>query len=128
MTAHSIPPITTTRIETTRIEGRRFSVPRWLNIILGGWLLASAFVWPQTDAVRANHVIVGMLIATIAFYAIFVPAARRLNTVLAAWLLASTVVLDHVSPLTIWNGVAVAIVVFIASLPRSAPPSRIAHA
>lgn len=108
-----------TALKTTRIDGRRFAVSRWLNIMMGGWLVASAFVWPRAEALQANLTIVGVLIATLALYAIFAPAARRLNTLLAVWLLVSSVaVFDHLVSATVWNDIVVGLVVLVCSLPR----------
>ena len=106
-------------LETAPIIDRQFPVARWLTIAAGAWLFASSWVWERSPSERANSVIVGVAMTAIAFYAMFLPALRRLNTALAVWLLISTAfVFHHASRATLWNEVIVALVVGAASLAK----------
>lgn len=114
-------------IYTTGIGGRHFSVPRWISIVTGCWLVISAFVWSQAENAQANRIIVGILVGTVALFGIFVPAARVLNSAIAVWLLASsTLLFGHVVHATLWSDVLVAILVFAMSLvpDRASPEER----
>jgi hypothetical protein len=102
-------------METATI-GDRSDVARLTNLVLGGWLFVSAFLWPHSRHMQTNTWMVGMLIATFAALASALPQVRRLNTVLAAWLFVSTLVVARGQPATLLNNGLVAIAVFGLSL------------
>lgn len=95
--------------------------PRWVNFLIGIWLIISAFVWPHTAGARANTWILGALIAIASIWAVFTPGARFLNTIFAIWLFFATLVIYHASSATVWNNVIAAVVVFVLSLIPSPP-------
>ena len=66
-----------------------FTTARIVNIILGIWLVVSAFLWPHSYAQMNNAWIVGVLCVAFALVAMRVPEARYLNTLLAVWLFIS---------------------------------------
>jgi hypothetical protein len=101
----------------TATVGDRSDVARLLNLLLGGWLFISAFLWPHARHAETDTWMMGTLIATFAVLAAAVPAARRLNTVAAVCLLLSTLLFAHREPLTLLNNALVAIAVFALSLP-----------
>ena len=106
-------------VDTTRVIGRKPSFARWSNIVLGSWLFASAWIFAMSEAARANTMIVGLCIASIALIAIFMPAVRWFNTLLGTWLIiASTVVFPNASAIAIANNLIVACIVVVLSLPR----------
>lgn len=102
-----------------------------LNVVLGIWLIISAFMWPHAPAEALNTWIVGIVITAVALIGFAVPAIRLANSVAAIWLFIGTLALPHVYRGTAWNNCIVAILVFVASLaaaggmrptlPRSAP-------
>ena len=96
-----------------------FVAARLVNVVLGIWLVISAFAWPHSEAQRMNAWILGVLCVAFALAALFEPTARYLNTVLSAWLLVSAWALPTVSLGTMWNSALVAIAIFFVSL---APP------
>jgi hypothetical protein len=98
---------------------------RYINLLLGVWLVISAFVWRHTIEQQTNAWIVGVLVAVFALVAIGRERARYLNTLLSVWLLASIWVLPTVAEATQWNHGLVAMAVFIFSLVPNAP-ARIA--
>jgi hypothetical protein len=102
-------------METATI-GDRSDWARLLNLMLGGWLFLSAFLWPHTYNSQTNTWLVGLLIATFAVLASALPAARWLNTGAALWLFASTLVLARADHATLVNNCVVAIAVFAVSL------------
>ena len=97
--------------------------PRWVNFLIGIWLIISAFAWPHAAGARANTWILGALIAIASLWAVFTPGARFLNTIFAIWLFFATLVIYHASSATVWNNVIAAVVVFVLSLIPN-PPAR----
>jgi uncharacterized membrane protein len=92
---------------------------RVANIILGVWLVVSAFLWPHSPSQSTNTWVLGVLCASFALIALAVPKVRYLNTALAVWLFISAWVLPRVSAATVWNNVLVAIAIFLFSLAPS---------
>jgi hypothetical protein len=90
--------------------------PRWVNFLIGIWLIISAFAWPHTAGARAHTWILGALIAIASAWAVFMPGARFLNTIFAIWLFFATLVVYHASSTTVWNNLIAAAVVFVLSL------------
>jgi SPW repeat len=90
--------------------------PQVANVILGIWLILSAFIWPHTYAQMTNTWIVGVLCVAFSVIAMRVPEVRYLNTVLAIWLFISVWALPNAEPGTRWNNVLVAIAIFLCSL------------
>jgi SPW repeat len=95
--------------------------PRWVNFLVGIWLIISAFAWPHTAGARTNTWILGALIALASIWAVFTPGARFLNTIFAIWLFFATLVIYHASSATVWNNVIAAVVVFVLSLIPTPP-------
>lgn len=89
---------------------------RYMNVILGIWLVISAFIWPHALAQQTNAWVVGILAAVFAFLAAGRDQARYLNTALALWLVASIWVLPSISVATLWNSGIVAAGLFVFSL------------
>ncbi|HEX3474601.1 MAG TPA: hypothetical protein VHT91_06140 [Kofleriaceae bacterium] len=98
--------------------------PRWVNFLIGIWLIISAFAWPHTAGARANTWILGALIAIASIWAVFTPGARFLNTIFAIWLFFATLVIYHASSATVWNNMIAAVIVFVLSLIPSPPGAR----
>lgn len=98
---------------------------RAIAIALGIWLFISAFVWPHSAAAQANTWVVGVLIAILAVWSLFVPGARFANSLLAIWLFFSTIVLAHETAGTLWNNVIIAVVLFFVSLIPGGPAVRL---
>lgn len=97
---------------------------RWINVILGGWLVLSAFGWPDSTGSRVNTVIVGVLVIAVALWAMVRPGMRVTNTLLAAWLAFSSLVVPHVTSTTVANNLIVAVLVFIVSLLPGRPTAQ----
>ena len=95
---------------------------RYINLLLGVWLVISAFVWQHTLEQQTNAWIVGVLVAVFALVAIGREQARYLNTALSIWLFVSIWALPTVAEATQWNHGLVALAVFIFSLVPNAPP------
>jgi hypothetical protein len=66
---------------------------RTANVLLGSWLVVSAFVWPHTRPQLDNTVIAGILCFAVALVAVVHSPARRWNLLLGAWVVVSSVVL-----------------------------------
>lgn len=91
------------------------SLPRWISIALGGWLVITAFAWPQTDASLSNAVIVGALLVALGVVSLMRPVVRWATAALAVWLFASNYVLPQPSGAMMWNQLLVALGVLLAA-------------
>src|SRR5579883_1103681 len=98
--------------------------PAWVNLIIGVWLIISAFAWPHALASETNTWIVGALIGLAALWAMFIPQIRYVDTLLAIWLFFSSIAFARGGNTTPWHDVIAAIVVFLVSL---VPTSTIAR-
>ncbi|MBC7170852.1 MAG: hypothetical protein H5U40_00405 [Polyangiaceae bacterium] len=101
---------------------------RLIGFVAGAWLFASAFLWPHTEAQRGNCFIVGLVIATIAVLGDHAPQMRFVHAVAAVWLFVSSFALTTLMHLTFVNDVAIAILVFAASMIDYAPRSPLGQA
>jgi hypothetical protein len=97
---------------------------RGANVLLGLWLIVSAFLWVHTRASQTNTWLVGLTVAAVAMIAMSVPRVRLLNTITSAWLFVSSVWLFEAASGAIWNNVVVAIAVFVLSLLPSVSVAR----
>lgn len=94
---------------------------RVLNVVLGLWLVLSAFVWYHAPPSRLATVILGALCALFALLSFVRPAVRYLNIALSIVLFFLSFSLAGPENATVWNNFFVACMVFILSL---APPGR----
>ncbi len=78
------------------------STARWVNAILGGWLLFSAFLWHDSPAQAFNMGLLGLIIAGLALMArpVIFKTASALVTL---WLFCSPFVLPGPGPWSVWN-------------------------
>jgi len=98
--------------------------PRMINVLLGGWLLISSFLWEHSSAQVTNSWLVGVAAVIVAAIAASVDGARYLNVLLAIWLFIAAFALPHASIGTVVNDIVVA----VAMLAMSLLPSRRAAA
>ena len=106
---------------STRLE----AAPRWVNLIVGLWLIVSAFVWPHNTVQLVNALLVGTGCAVAAVYATRTPHFRYVNVGLGLWLYASGWFVPVAQTATLNNHAIVsAIMVLIALVPnRSERPA-----
>jgi hypothetical protein len=95
------------------------------SVLVGAWLLTSAFVLPNTEREMRNTVPFGVLCVAFALTARTTPSARCLSSLLAAWLVLSMWLLWASSPATLWNNTIVALVMFALSLVPCSPTRRL---
>ncbi|TKC99874.1 SPW repeat domain-containing protein [Polyangium fumosum] len=100
--------------------------PRWINIVLGIWLLIAPSALGYVDTYAANNDrLLGILIASSAIVALWAPKARFVNVVLGAWLIIAPFVLGYFGGRAVANdivlGIAVAAFAFIPSRPITTP-------
>ncbi len=95
---------------------------RFINVILGGWLFISAFIWPHAHGQFTTAWLVGLAVTAIAIIGYWAPQIRYLNTLLAVWLFCSAFALPRLTVGTAWNHALVAIAIFIASLAPTSKP------
>ncbi len=98
------------------MKTRDGSWARVANLMLGGWLFVSAFLWDHSNGQRANAAIVGFLVFASALGAVTSAQLRLVNTALAMWLFVSTLALPGAGAGTQWNNALVALAVFLFSL------------
>jgi predicted cobalt transporter CbtA len=101
----------------------------WAQLIataLGIWLMAAPDVLGHGEPARTNDQIVGPLVATFAFIAVWevTRGLRWLNAVLGAWLVVAPALLGYPEPRSIINSVVVGVVVIGLSLVRGAMTER----
>jgi len=98
---------------------------RYLNVLLGAWLVISDFVWRHGEAANTNTWITGILVVAFALWALWVPNMRWWNALLGAWAVVAAFVLPHVSGATLWNNIIIGVLILVVSLVPSAPlPDR----
>ena len=98
------------------------SVVRSINLLLGVWLVISAFLWTHSHEQFGNTCAVGVASAVVAALAMGSPRLRWINGVVALWLFVSAFVLPHATVGTIWNGVIVAVIMFSVSVAETMGP------
>jgi hypothetical protein len=92
--------------------------PRWINVLVGLWLIVSAFAWPHTTLQLVHALLVGASCAAIACLATKSPQARYLNVALGLWLYASGWFLPVATAATLNNhAIMSAVMVLIALVP-----------
>jgi hypothetical protein len=101
---------------------------RTANLLLGGWLVFSAFAWDR-GAPRVNAAVVGYLVFVFALLATALDGVRALSSALGLWLLASVWLVPAANQVMRWNTGLVGVTVLLLSLVSSrggvrAPPVR----
>lgn len=92
---------------------------RAVNIVLGLWLFASAFLLDRAGNAGLNAWLVGLFVAAIAFIALYAPGLRFLNTGLAVWLLVSTIWFGYARAWVAFHDAFVAGAMLVVSLVRT---------
>ena len=92
-------------------------VARYVNMVLGSWVLLSAFVWRHDGVQFLATVLAGAVVVAIAPFGLFAARARILTLASGAALAAAALLLPHQSMATTWNnaivGVAIAAVALV---------------
>jgi hypothetical protein len=93
---------------------------RWLQFLIGAWLLFAASFLPRADDVaRLNDAISGAAIAALGFLAMRQRGLRRPLAGLGAWLVVAPWALSYQTTASQLNDVIVGVVVFgLALVPR----------
>jgi general stress protein CsbA len=94
--------------------------PRWINIVLGIWLLIAPAALGYVDAYATNNDrLLGVLVAAAALVALWVPKVRYVNVALGVWLVIAPFVLGYFGSRAVANdiiiGIAVAVFGFVPS-------------
>ena len=89
---------------------------RYVNIILGLWLVVSAFAWPHSSAQFTNIWLMSLIAALSAAVAIGAPIFRFVNTFVGVWLAVSVYALPRLSSGTAMNNVVAGLLIAIVSL------------
>jgi hypothetical protein len=89
---------------------------RAVNMVLGTWLLTSAFLWPHAAGQFRLSWSVGALCIVVAALARTVPPLRYGNTMLGLWLTITTLLGPTLTSLTTWNNSLVGAAILVVSL------------
>lgn len=102
-----------------------------LNVVLGLWLVISAFILAATGAAFWNSLLVGIFVLILAGMRVSRPTVSTkplgwTNAVVSIWLIVAPFVLAYVSVAATWNSIAVGVLLLVfaawsASLPRTLP-------
>jgi hypothetical protein len=87
-----------------------------MNVVLGGWVVASAFLWPHVPAARLNAEVAGVLIVAVALAATRVARVHWLNAAVALWLFATVWLVPHASEASRFNDGVCAFVILVVAL------------
>jgi hypothetical protein len=88
---------------------------RYVNIGLGAWLIASAFLWHHGTAQLTNALVGGIIAMAAGVAALRMPNLRFVLTAVGAWLIVTAFAFPHVSAGTVWNHVLVGVTTFYVS-------------
>ena len=99
----------------------RHTLPRWLIVVAGLWLVASAFALPHASDARIAAAIIGVLITVIGAWSLYEPQVRYAATALGLLEVVAVVVIPHQSVTEIWSDGWVAVFVFAVSLIPGSP-------
>lgn len=106
----------------------RGSWPRWLNLVVGLWLVASVFLWRHESDTGYDTVIAGGMIAASAVLALWNPPFRWAAFAAGVWVLGSAVTFRHAIGLSVVHdallGVAAIVLSALPSRPRLWRPRR----
>jgi hypothetical protein len=91
-------------------------IARVLNVVVGAWVVLSAFLWHHTLSSRTNTWICGLLVVVFSLIALRAPRARFVTTAVAVWLFITSFTIATVSESTVWNNWICAVVIFFISL------------
>lgn len=104
---------------------------RWINVLLGAWLLATGIAAGPGTPEFGDHIFLGLAIFLVSFLAMGLPRLRLVNAALGAWTVLSPFIFGYENARLGLNDIVVGIlVVWIASTaPRShRPEDRHEHA
>jgi hypothetical protein len=100
-------------------------VTRVIDVALGLWLFASAFLWTHGLPQVLNAAVIGALIVVDAAMALAGHERARLgNRAVAVWLFVSNLILPGTTLMTAWNHSLVAVMVFLLSMMPTHPAGR----
>jgi len=103
--------------------------PRWVNLLLGLWLLIAPAALGYVDVYATNNDhLLGILVALSAAFALWLPSLRYVNVVLGVWLVIAPFILGYFGSRAVVNdlvvGIAIAVFAFIPSRPLSRTGAR----
>lgn len=89
---------------------------RWLNALLGAWLVVTGILAGPGSPEFGDHLFLGLAVFLVSFLAMAVPGLRALNVLLGAWTVLSPFVFGYERAHLALNDIVVGIlVVWVAS-------------
>jgi hypothetical protein len=95
-----------------------------VNVVLGAWLLATAFVAGPQSPEFGDHLFLGLAVFLVAFLAMGLPAVRFANVFLGAWTALSPLVFHYAGQNMAVNDVVVGVLVAWFAFSPAPPPRR----
>jgi uncharacterized membrane protein YccC len=102
----------------------RSMLPRILNMLIGTWLMFSAFAWSHPPRQLANTIVCGLLTILFAVLSLYSRRGQQLGASLAVWLFVSGLFTMSTKEPTLWNNALCAIAIFVCSLSMNNPERR----
>ena len=88
---------------------------RILNVLLGGWLVAAAFLWSRGSPEFTNVWLTGGAMAVVGVIGMKVPGARWADVALAVWLVCSIFFYPEASGAAVFNQIVVSLTALAVS-------------
>jgi hypothetical protein len=108
------------------LEKKTMTWPRWINIVLGVWLLIAPTALGYVDIYATNNDhLIGLLVAVFAAAALWVPNVRFANVVIGVWLVLAPFVLGYFTSSAVANDIIVGIAVAVVAMIPSRPLPRV---
>jgi hypothetical protein len=100
-------------------------VTRVIEVALGVWLCASAFLWHHGTPQFLNAALIGVAITVDAWLALTGHERARMgNRALAVWLFVANLILPGTTLATAWNHALLAVMLFLLSMVPTIPVGR----
>jgi hypothetical protein len=104
-----------------------FEPARYLNLVLGAWLLVSAFMWPHSEPQFLATILIGAILTIVSPFEVGSPRVRTINTACGVALIIAAVLLPRTTAVTLWHNVLLGFIVVSVSFfgpPHGVVPPR----
>jgi hypothetical protein len=88
---------------------------RFVTVLLGAWLLVTAFLWHHSRAQFLNSLLMAIIVIVSSLIAIGAPRFRFVTAAAGVWLVCSFFAWQDQAPATSWNNVLVGGAIALAS-------------
>jgi hypothetical protein len=113
-----------------RIRDLDIEPARYVNMVLGTWILISAYLWPHTGGQFMITIFAGAVVALLAPFEVGYRWVRRINLAMGGLLVLTALTLPRMSMATLWHnviaGIALVLVSFFGPPHGIVPPRPVA--